>query len=819
MKKIPALPFSRLRTTLSPDKIPYANSTEIPLRTQNGLAHSHPQPRALKALELALNIDDKGYNIYLAGSVNLGRKLLLKDFLTPRAKKQPTPPDVIYVANFEDHDSPILIELPAGQGKKLKAQLSKTFTRIRKEIPGRFEHDAFIQNRNILIDKFQEERKKLFKQMDRVAEEQGFNLDMDERGGLTLYPLIEGKRLSEEEFEKLDADLRDSLKIKGDQLLQDMSRLMRKLSRTEEAFSDGERKLEREVINLVLNLFLTPVAEQFKKSCSSPELDKYFEDLRRSIIENQDSFLPKDVIIPNDPPLSGTPVFAGDPPPQAYSPDITVPYEVNLFVDNSKTRGAPIIFEDHPIFTNLMGCIEREAEMGALVTDFTLIKAGAIHRANRGFLIMRAEDILQHPAAWESMLRALSSQFARIEEGSEGGDSTKTKGLTPESMPLDLKVVLIGTEEIYESLLLADDRFAKLFKIKAHLTETTSRNAAGFRLYLARMARIISESKLLPFTREALAEIITFGSHICEDQKKLSLKFALVRELMIEASALASMNGKNEVDDKIIMEAHDARIFRANLFEEHFLEEYDRELIKVPTSGKAVGLVNGLAVTWFGDFEFGLPHQISCTVGVGHGGIIDLEREAELSGPIHTKAIMILKSYLVSMFARNKPLVLTGSLCFEQNYAGVEGDSASAAELAALLSALADVPINLSLACTGAVSQTGNIMAVGSVTRKIEGFYEVCKRRGLSEGQGVIIPKDNIDHLMLKSEVVKSVEAGEFHIYPVWHISEVLALLTGISTGTRRKDGSFTPGSRFHKVDRRLDQLGRLARKHESSGC
>ena len=300
MKKNSALPSSRLRTTFSPDKIPYAYSTEIPLRTQNGLAHSHPQPRALKALELALNIDDKGYNIYLAGSVNLGRKLLLKDFLTPRAKKQPTPPDLVYVANFEDHDSPILIELPAGQGKKLKAQLSKTFARIRKEIPGRFEHDAFIQNRNILIDKFQEERKKLFKQMDQIAEEQGFNLDMDERGGLTLYPLIEGKRLSEEDFEKLDADLRDSLKIKGDQLLQDMSRLMRKLSRTEEAFSDGERELEREVINLVLNLFLTPVAEQFKKSCSNPELDKYFEDLRRNIIENQDSFLPKDILVLHD---------------------------------------------------------------------------------------------------------------------------------------------------------------------------------------------------------------------------------------------------------------------------------------------------------------------------------------------------------------------------------------------------------------------------------------------------------------------------------------------------------------------------------------
>lgn len=818
MKKNYALPASHLRTTLDPNRVPYASSTEIPSRIQNGLAH-HPQPRALKALELALHISDKGYNIYLSGSINLGRKLMLLDFLAPRARKQETPPDLIYVTNFEDRDSPTLISLPAGQGKKLKAGLSKALGKVRKEIPGRLEHDAFIQSRSILLDKFQEDRKKLFKQMDQVAEEQGFSLDMDERGGLTLYPLIEGKRLSEEDFEKLDADLRDSLKIKGDQLLQDMGRLMRRLSRTEEAFSDGERELEREVINQVLDLFLNPLADQFRKSCNNPELDKYFDDLRKNILENQDQFVPRDSITPAETGVPPIPAFPGEAQAAQHLSEPDVPYEINLFVDNSKLKGAPIIIEDHPMLTNLMGCIEREAEMGALVTDFTLIKAGAVHRANGGFLIIRAEDILQHPAAWESLLRALSSQLARIEEGSESSETTKTKGLTPEPLPLNLKVILVGSEEIYETLLMADDRFAKLFKIKAHLDETTPRNSAGYKLYLARMARIINESKLLPFTRGALAEIIDFGSFICEDQKKLSLKFGLVRELMIEASALTVMSGKTEVDETAIRDAQAARQFRANLYEEHFLEEYDRELIKVPTSGQAVGLVNGLAVTCYGDFEFGLPHQISCTVGVGHGGIIDLEREAELSGPIHTKAIMILKSYLVSMFARNKPIVLTGSLCFEQNYAGVEGDSASAAELAALLSALADVPVNLSLACTGAVSQTGNIMAVGSVTRKIEGFFDVCKRRGLSKGQGVIMPKDNIDHLMLKSEVIDAVEAGKFNIYPVAHISEVLALLTGMSAGTRRKDGSFTPGSLFQLVDRRLDQLCRLALKHESRVC
>ena len=818
MKKILPLPAKRLRATLDPCTVPYASSCEIPWRSNNGIAHSHPQPRALKALELAMNINDKGYNIYLSGSINLGRKLLLKDYLAPKAKKQPTPPDLIYVSNFEDHDSPILISLPAGQGKKIKATLSKTLARIRKELPARFEQEAFVQRRARLLEKFQLDRQKLFKQMDAVAEGQGFNLDMDDHGSLTLYPLIEGKRLSEDDFDKLDADLRDGLKIKGDRLLQVMTGLMRKLSRTEEIFTEGERDLEREVITAVLDKFLTPVAEQFDKQCNCQDLRKYFESLRKNILENQENLLPRDMIMAqetNTGAMSGAmpnDMLAGMHPASVEQP---IPYEINLFVDNSNTRGAPIIIDDHPVLTNLMGCIEREAEMGALVTDFTLIKAGSIHRANGGFLILRAEDILQHPLAWEGLLRALSSQKARMEDAGEGTETTKTKGLTPQPLDLHLKVIIIGTEEIYETLLLHDDRFAKLFKIKAHLTETTPRNAAGVKLYLARMRRIINESALLPFTREALAELIDFGSGICEDQKKLSLKFALVREVLIEASALASINGKDEVDGTTLKEALKARFYRANLYEEHFLEEYDRELIKVPTSGKAVGQVNGLAVSWYGDFEFGLPHQISCTVGVGHGGIIDLEREAQLSGPIHTKAIMILKSYLVSMFARTKPLVLTGSLCFEQNYAGVEGDSASGAELAALLSALSNVPVSQSLAFTGAVSQSGTIMAVGSVTRKIEGFYEVCKRRGLSPGQGVIIPHDNIDHLMLKEEVIHAVEQGKFNIYPVRHISEALPLLTGLSAGVLRKDGSFTPNSIYYLVDKRLNELCRLAKRHE----
>lgn len=404
----------------------------------------------------------------------------------------------------------------------------------------------------------------------------------------------------------------------------------------------------------------------------------------------------------------------------------------------------------------------------------------------------------------------MRSGIARIEDAGDG-DSVKTKGITPEPAPLQLKVVLVGIEEIYETLLLADERFAKLFKVKAQLTEHMPRNARGIRIYLAHMRRIIEDANLLHFDAEAMAALVDAGSHMIEDSTKLSLKFPLLREIMIEASAFAKMQGKELVTGEIMRETMRARIFRVNLVEESFMEEYDRGVIKVETKGEAVGRVNGLSVTWYGDFEFGLPHRIAATVGVGHDGIIDLEREAKLGGPIHTKAMLILKSYLVGQFAKNKPLVLSGSLCFEQSYAGIEGDSASGAELAALLSALADVPINLSLAFTGAVNQSGDILAVGGVTRKIEGFFEVCRRHGLTGKQGVILPKDNIAHLMLNDDVTNAVKTGQFHIYPVGHIAEALELLTGMSAGKMRKDGTFTKGSLYERVDKRLAQLGKIA--------
>ncbi|MDR2124795.1 MAG: AAA family ATPase [Desulfovibrio sp.] len=797
-------PAEALCVNLPPEQIPYKSSRDIP---SGGARHS-PQKRALDALELGLNIKAAGFNIYLSGEAGLGRSRLLRDVLSPRAAKEATPQDLVYVHDFRNPDTPVLLQLPAGQGAKLKSALHKTYARIRREVSRRMESSTHTSRRSVLLGALQSRRESLLKQMNRVAGAHGFNVGMDDSGGMSLYPTHEGKRLSEKEFEELEATVRAELRRKSESLMEPVSAFLRKLAKAEEDFQDQERTLERALADDVLKNCLDPMAEKFAPKGAHKKLRRFFQDLREHTLEHCES------LFPQDPPVQGArPGGSPQPPPYPFeqpAQDEPAPrYDVNLFVDNAECAGAPVVFENHPTLFNLMGCIERESEMGALVTDFTLIKAGGIHKANGGYLVLRMEDLMQHPAAWEALLRSLRAGAARVEESDEES-SGRTKGLTPEAVPLSLKVILAGKEDMYEMLLAADDRFRKLFPIKAHLTDSMPRDAEGIGIYLTHIRGIVEEDELLPFDREAMAGLVDYGSRLDGDQKKLSLKFPLLREVMIEASARAAAEGRTKVGEPALRGALEAGIFRSNLVEEEFMEEYDRGIIRVSTSGKAVGKVNGLSVSFYGDFEFGLPHEISCTVGAGSGGIIDLERDAELGGPIHTKAMMILKSYLTGAFARNKPLVLTGSLGFEQSYFGIEGDSASGAELAALLSALSGVPVRLSLAFTGALGQDGRIMAVGGVTRKIEGFFQVCKRRGLTGEQGVIVPRDNLSHVLLQRELIETVRAGSFHIYAVGHINEAMEILTGMPCGAARRDGSYD-GGLYALADERLAELARIS--------
>ncbi|MDD4953258.1 MAG: AAA family ATPase, partial [Desulfovibrionaceae bacterium] len=801
MPKVKPLPPHKLRAEFPASKVPYADSTAIP---ENGKS-APPQPRALMALEQALLIADPGYNVFVAGEPNLGRTYLVKGFLSPRAARMPAPPDILYLYNFADPDRPKATTLPAGRGRALKTALAEAMEAVRRDIPALFEQEAFQQRRESLFKAFQDSREDLLREMEQAATTQGFDLDLDDQGSMTLYPLVEGKVVSEADFERLDPTLRKTLKSRGDRILESMTASLRTLSAKERDYRKSQVDLEKDAVSEVLKEHLGPLAGRF---ADIPALIGFFAALREDVLDNLDQFLPRESL-PAPTPAAPVPAHVPLHSAEGSAEDFFVRYGVNLFVDNGQAKGAPIVVEDHPTPANLLGVIEREAEMGALYTDFSLIKAGSLHRACGGFLILHCEDILSLPEAWEGLLRALRAGLARIEDPGDHEDRARTKTIEPDPVPLAVKVILIGTDETYELLLTHDDRFAKLFKLKAHLQDTVERTPAAIRTCLRALVRIIREARLLPFDREALAGMVDFATRLAGDQKKLALHLPLARELMIESEALARSRGRTKVGREHVDAARRNRRFRANLYEEEFMADYDRQLIKVQTSGRAVGRANGLAVTLLGDYEFGLPHQIACNVGVGHGGILDLEREAELGGPIHTKGMMILKSYLLGLFAQDKPLVLTGSLCFEQSYVEVEGDSASGAELAALLSALAEAPLSLSLAFTGAVSHSGGIMAVGGVTRKVEGFFQVCKRRGLTGEQGVIIPADNVLHLMCGDEVVEAVRAGQFHIYPVTTIEQAMELLTGLPAGRRRAGGGFTAGSLYHRVDNRLRRLAK----------
>ncbi len=785
-----------LRAACDPASLPFADSREIP---DDPAALAKTQPRAHAALSLALSIAGREYNVYLAGDPGMGRTHFARRFLDPEAARGKVPPDWLYVHNFDDPDRPRAVSLPPGQGKGFKAALAKAVADMREEIPARFEREAYQTEKQSLLRGYNADRETVLDEMEERAKSEGYSLFVDDQGGFTLYPLLEGKVVSDEEFERLDPELKKSLKAKGDRLLEEMGTALRRLSKEERGYRDREKDLERATAGEVVDAHLAALAPYRE---ANPAIDGFLAAMRADILDNLDAFMPQAAQAAAPPPAHGE---------APYPDDIFYRYEANLFVDNGSLTGAPVVIEDHPTYFNLMGCIERESEMGALYTDFTLIKAGSLHRANGGFLIIRVDDISANIGAWEGLLRALRSGLGRVEDPAEGGEHVRTRTIEPEPVPLDLKVVLVGPDEAHEMLLYNDERFGKLFKLKAHLQETMPRSEENVRVYLSLAARAIAEAGLPPFDRDALAGLVEYASLLAEDQARLSLKLPLARELMIEAAALARREGAELVGAAHLGLARRARDFRANLYEEEYLEEYDREMIKVATTGEAVGRANGLSVRMYGDYAFGLPHQIACTVGVGHGGILDLEREAELGGPIHTKGMMILKSYLIGRFAQDKALVMTGSLCFEQSYAEVEGDSASGAELAALLSALAERPIKLRYAMTGAVSQSGAILAVGGLNEKIRGFFTVCRRRGLTGDQGVLLPADNVVNLMLDDDILDAVDKGLFHIYPVTTIEEVMEILTGIPAGAPGPDGKFPPESLFALVDARLSRMARCA--------
>lgn len=796
MKNIPELKVRQLNVEPDPRKI--LRSADI---RDNSSSVCLFQPRARKALEMGLSIPGMEYNVYVAGEPGLGRTYLVENFLLPRAMAGTTPPDLVYLNNFDNPDKPILVSMSPGQGKVLKNDLQRTVKRLRRDLPRHFEQASYLRLQNKLFTKLALVRDDLMDRMEEAAQKKGFSLNIDDAGAVSLTPLLDGKVLTSEEFERLEASQKKVLKDQSSAVLNTIADLSRLVNKSEQEFRAKEIQLAQEHAAGLVDRLLAPV---LKKFADNKALKKYFDAFKEDILEN----LPHYQGRPERETRGGP-----DQQGEGLSDAFFQRYDVNLFVDNSEVTGAPVVKEINPGFFNLLGCMERETEWGTYYTDFSLIKAGAVHRANGGFLILRVDDLLSHPTAWEGLLRCLRTKQSSLDDPTDHYDLLRTRTISPDPIPLSLKVLLIGDDETYELLYMHDERFRKIFKVKAHIQDTVERTPEAITGYAQALDRAGREAGLRGFTKDAYAELVNYSTRMAEDRERLSLHFSHLREIMIESNALAATQDKRTIDAGVVKQALAEREYRTNLYQEEFLREYDRRSIKVRTQGEGVGVANGLSVTQVGDYVMGLPHQISCTVGVGHGGIMDLEREAELGGPIHTKGMMILKSYFVNLFARNKPLVLTGSLCFEQSYAQVDGDSASGAELTALLSALSGVPIRLDLAFTGAISQSGAIMAVGGVTHKVEGFFEVCRRRGLTGRQGVLLPRDNIVHLVLKDTVLQAIKDRQFHIHPVSTIEEAMEFLTGKRAGERLKDGRFSPNSIYAAVDERLTELAVLAEK------
>jgi lon-related putative ATP-dependent protease len=754
------------------------------------------QERAKHALEFGLVVKDPEYNIYVAGPPLSGKTEMIKDYVSELAATEPTPPDQVYVFNFKDPERPQALTLSTGQGRVLKADMEELISTLRVKIPEVFESEDYSNRRETLVHRFTQERNAILQELDAKAGKEGFILNISQTG-LMIFPGKEGKPLSEEELKALSEEDREALRQKSTALHTEMNDAIRKIRKMEKEFQDVEKKLDQDVALYVVGHHMEDLLEKYK---DLPQVLEYLQEVQADILKNIDD-------------LKRRPGATPSPLPFPIPEPSFTQYQVNVFVDHSETKGAPVVMENNPTYPNLFGAVERRVQFGALVTDFTLIRPGALHRANGGYLILEILDLLRWYFSYEALKRCLKDRRIKIEDLAEQFGLISTRTLQPQPIPLNIKVVLIGDPHIYQLLYIYDEDFTRLFKIKAQFDWRMHKTDDHLQKFCGLVASYCKEEKLLPVHKTGMARLVEYAGELAGHQKKLTLQLKEVLDILKEANYWAGTNTHQVIFGSDVEKAIQEKTYRADLPEEKMQEFIDEGMLLIETSGQVVGQMNGLSIYALGDHTFGRPSRITATAALGKEGVVAIDRESQLSGATHTKGVMILAGYLKSRFAQNKPLTLSASLCFEQSYAMVEGDSASLAELVALLSALAEVPLAQNIAMTGSVSQRGEAQPIGGVNEKIEGFYKVCRARGLDGSQGVVIPKANVQDLMLKKEVVDAVKDGKFHVWAVGHVDEALELLTGLPAGQRLADGTFEPDTVNYKVDQTLRRLMETARE------
>jgi lon-related putative ATP-dependent protease len=762
------------------------------------------QERAVKALDFGLNIREGGFNVFASGMHGTGRKSAVKKFVEELAKTKPKGRDWIYVNNFADPYEPNAINLPPGMGKEFQADMASFINEAKGIIPKVFESEDYVNRRNASLHDIEEERAKLFARIDASAQEKGFLIQPGPSGLLTI-PVKDGKPLQQEEFFALPENEQAQYQKKREELMGELRDLFRQVRDLEQTGNETIEKLNKEVAMSATGRRLAALRDKYAKI---DEIKDYLDAIQKDIVDNLPQFLPI------------SPQQQQQMPPQFQSPFFMElafrKYAVNVIVDNSGSLGAPVIFEQTPTYQNLLGKIEKEVQFGVISTDFTMIRSGSIHKANGGFLVMMVEDLFRTPLTYDGLKTALKTGKAAIEEPGERLGFITTKGIRPEPIPLDLKVILIGTPEVNQILYTQDPDFSELFKVKAEFDTSMDRTEESVKKYAAYICTISEKFNLKHLDKSAVARIIEYGSRLADDQAKLSTRFSFVADIVREASYYATGEGTDLITGDHVQKAIEEKRYRSSMIQEKIQEYIEKGIFLIDTDGAKIGQVNGLSVIGLGDIAFGTPSRVTASIGAGRGGIIDIEREAAMGGPIHTKGVLIISGYLASRYAQDKPLSLSARLVFEQNYSGVEGDSASSTELYAILSALSGVPINQSLAVTGSVNQKGEVQAIGGVNEKLEGYFEVCKARGFTGRQGAMIPASNVQNLMLKEELVQAAREGKFTIYPVSTIDEGIEVLTGKKAGVRKADGTFEEGTINSLVDHRLRQMAMTMKEFQT---
>ncbi|MBS1251124.1 MAG: hypothetical protein MAG451_00154 [Anaerolineales bacterium] len=752
------------------------------------------QPRVVEALDFGVGIDAYGYNIFAYGLPGSGKTSLIRQFLEQRSVDEPAPDDFCYVTDFDNAREPHILRLPAGQGRELRDDMQELVDNLRQDIPRAFESEEYQEQRDRMVEDIEEQQEAIFQELQEEAKSQAYAL-VRTPVGLLLVPAMDGEPLSEHEYEELDDETKANLERIREELSGQVEQGMRRIRKLQKEARGRVQDLERQIATLAVGHYIDDLQEKFG---DLPAVTEYLEDVRGDVVEHVDAFRDDEAAAEGLPPAMQA----------AADEQQFVRYAVNVVIDNAETEGAPVVIEHNPTYVNLVGRIEHRALFGALTTNLTMIEAGALHRANGGYLVLNARDVLTSPYAWQVLVRSLKAREIRTDSLGEQLSLVSTVTLEPEPIPLVVKVVLIGSPMLYYLLHFYEENFPKLFKVQADFGPQMDRNPDAERQYGLFVRTLSEDEDLPPFDRTAVARIVEHSSRVVSDQEKLSTRFGPIADLIREAAYLAGQNEHDLVTRGDVQQAIEAGIFRRNRIEERIRELIDQGTLIVETEGQTVGQANGLAVLKLGDHAFGRPSRVTARTFMGRGNVVDIEREVKLGGPIHSKGVLILNGYLGGQYGSDTPLSLSASLVFEQSYEEVEGDSASSTELYTLLSSLSSFPLRQDLAITGSVDQNGQIQPVGGATEKIEGFFDVCRAEGLTGEQGVIIPDGNVRHLMLRDDVVGAVEEGRFHIYAAETVDEGLELLTGRPAGERDADGQFSEGTVHRAV---VDQLSEWA--------